>query len=336
MRERELVELEEQLGLSRRDLFVKGGALAAGATVLGTPVAAAQAATRRTEAKLTFAVVTHGAGDVFWAVVKKGVLKAAGDLGVTAHYSESFNNPQKQAQLIDTAVSGKPKGIAVSAPNPSAIKDSLGRAKKAGIPIITLNSGVDQFKALGAMTHVGQTETIAGQAAGSKLKAAGTKHLLVIIHEQGNSGLEQRFGGAKSTFKGKVTRLQVKGVSDVATSTNEIRTKLQADKSIDAILSLNPQMAIAARDAAKGVKSKAKIGTFDLSSDVIKAINSGQIIFAVDQQQYEQGYLPIVFLYLFNINLNTVGGGKPVLTGPGFVDKSNASKVAALAKKGTR
>jgi simple sugar transport system substrate-binding protein len=334
MSERELVELEEQLGLSRRDLFIKGGVVAAGATLLGTPVAAA--ATKRAQAKLSFAVVTHGAGDVFWAVVKKGVNKAASDLGVSASYSESFNNPQKQAQLIDTAVARKPKGIAVSAPNPSAIKDALKRAEKAGIPVITLNSGADQFKSLGAITHVGQTETIAGQAAGSRLKSAGGKRLLVIVHEQGNAGLEQRFSGAKSTFKGTVTRLQVTGVTDVAGSTNQIRTKLQADKSIDAILALNPQMGIAARDAAKGVGSKAKIGTFDLSSDVIKAIQQGSVLFAIDQQQYEQGYLPVVFLYLFNINLNTVGGGKPVLTGPGFVDKSNAAKVAALAKKGTR
>jgi simple sugar transport system substrate-binding protein len=334
MSDRELVELEEELGLSRRDLFVKGGVLAAGATLLGTPAAAA--ANQAAEAKLSFAVVTHGAGDVFWKVVKKGVQKAAADLGVSVTYSESFNKPDRQAQLIDTAVAKKPKGIAVSAPNPSALKDALGRARKAKIPIITLNSGVDQFKALGAMTHVGQTETIAGQAAGSKLAESGAKHLLVVIHEQGNSGLEQRFGGAKGTFKRKVTRLQVKGVSDVAASTNQIRTKLGADRSIDAILALNPQMGIAARDAATGVGRKAKIGTFDLSSDVINAIQRGQILFAVDQQQYEQGYLPVVFLYLFNINLNTVGGGKPVLTGPGFVDKSNAARVAALARKGTR
>jgi simple sugar transport system substrate-binding protein len=334
MSDSELVELEEEFGLSRRDLFVKGGVFAAGATLLGTP--AARAAIESTEAQLNYAVVTHGAGDVFWKVVKKGVQKAASDLGVSVSYSESFNKPDRQVQLIDTAVSKKPKGIAVSAPNPSALKDALARAKKAKIPIITLNSGVDKFKSLGAITHVGQTETIAGQAAGSKLAGTGAKHLLVVIHEQGNAGLEQRYGGAKGTFKKKVDRLQVKGVSDVAASTNQIRTKLQADKSIDAVLALNPQMGIAARDAARGVGSKAKIATFDLSTDVINAIQRGEILFAVDQQQYEQGYLPIVFLYLFTINLNTVGGGKPVLTGPGFVDKSNAARVAALAKKGTR
>ena len=68
----------------------------------------------------------------------------------------------------------------------------------------------------------------------------------------------------------------------------------------------------------------------------MKAIEAGEIEFAVDQQQYLQGYLPVVFLTLYNTNANTVGGGLPVLTGPGFVDKSNASTVEKLASEGTR
>ena len=58
------------------------------------------------------------------------------------------------------------------------------------------------------------------------------------------------------------------------------------------------------------------------------------MLFAIDQQQYLQGYLPVVFAYLFVTNLNTVGNGAPVLTGPGIVNKANAARVAALAKRG--
>jgi simple sugar transport system substrate-binding protein len=329
--------MTEEQGLTRKDVFVAGGLAAAGAALLGTPAATA-AVTRsaRGPKSMRIAVVTHGAGDAFWAVAHKGASAAGSDLGISVLYSESANDPQKQAQLIDTAVSQKVKGIATSLPDPSAMQDSLARAKSAGIPLITLNSGLDQFKALGAITHVGQTEMIAGAGAGSKFKAAGAKNLLVVIHEQGNIGLEQRFNGAKSTFKGKVSRLQVKGVTDLATTGNQIRTYLTTNKSVDAILTLNPQIATSALQAAQGASSKAKIGTFDLSGDVISAIQKGQMLFAIDQQQYLQGYLPVTFLYLYNTNLNTVGGGQPVLTGPGFVDKSNAARVAALAKKGTR
>jgi simple sugar transport system substrate-binding protein len=335
----ELDILEESNGLTRREIFVKGGLLAAGAGVLGGPVAAASAAVERGDRelkRLKIAVITHGAGDTFWAVAHKGASAAGKDLGIAVAYRESRNDANKQAQLVNAAVAQKVNGIATSVPNPDAMKDAFGRAKRAGIAVITLNSGLDVFKKFGAITHVGQTETIAGQGAGAKLKSSGLKRLLVVIHEQGNVGLEQRYAGAKAGFGGKVERLQVKGVTDLATTTNQIRTKLKVDKAVDAILTLNPDVAAAALTAAKGANSKAKIATFDLSSAVIKAIQAGQMLFAIDQQQYLQGYLPVVFLYLYNTNLNTVGGGQPVLTGPGFVDKSNAAKVAALAKKGTR
>ena len=343
MSDEEQVETEETIedesGLSRRELLLTGGLVSAGAALLGSPAAALAAARRGSAAEASsvrIAVITHGAGDAFWSVAKKGAQRAGTDLGVNVLYSESRNDPQRQASLVTSAVSKKVKGIAVSAPNPGALKDALARAKRAKIPVITLNSGVDKYKQLGAVTHVGQTETIAGRAAGARLKASGGKNLLVVIHEQGNIGLEQRYSGAKAGFKGSTSRLQVAGVNDLAGTQNSIRSKLLASRKIDAVLTLNPQVATAAQQAIKSARSKAKLATFDLSSDVISAIRGGQMSFAIDQQQYLQGYLPVVFLYLYNYNLNTIGGGQPVLTGPGFVDKGNAARVSAYARRGTR
>jgi simple sugar transport system substrate-binding protein len=288
------------------------------------------------EQDVTIAVITHGEGDSFWAVVKKGAEQAGKDLGVTVKYSESNNDPQEQAQLIDAAITEEVDGIAVSAPDPDAIKDSVATAVDAGIPVITLNSGAEESADLGAITHVGQTETIAGEGAGAKLKEAGASKIICIIHEQGNVGLNQRCEGAKKGFGGEVENLQVAGVSDVSTTLTEIQSKLESDTSIDGVLSLNPDIAIAARDAVAGAGSEATVGTFDLSGDVIKAIQADEIAFAVDQQQYLQGYLPVVFLTLNKTNLNTVGGGLPVLTGPGFVTKENAAEIEKLAEAGTR
>jgi simple sugar transport system substrate-binding protein len=285
---------------------------------------------------LTFAMVTHSDEGSFWSVVKKGAQQAAKDEGVKLIWSPSNNDPQKQAQLIDAAISQKVDGLAVSVPNYDAIKASLAKAKAAGIPIITLNSGVDQFQEIGAITHVGQTEELAGEAAGKKLKEAGAKKVLCVIHEQNNIGLQQRCDGVKKGFGGPVTNQQVKGTADIATTQTEIKSKLQADKSFDGVIALNPDIAAAAVTAIKGASSNAKLATFDLSPDVIKGIKAGSILFAVDQQQYLQGYLPIVFLKLFKTNANTVGGGQAVLTGPGFVDKTNADTVEKLAGQGTR
>jgi simple sugar transport system substrate-binding protein len=285
---------------------------------------------------LTFAMVTHSDEGSFWSVVKKGAQQAAKDEGVKLIWSPSNNDPQKEAQLIDAAVSQKVDGLAVSVPNASAIKGSLAKAKAAGIPIITLNSGAEDSKSLGAITHVGQTETIAGRAAGQRLKSDGVKKVLCVIHEQNNIGLQQRCDGVKDGFGGSVTNLQVKGTADVATTQTEIKSKLQADKSFDGVITLNPDIATAAKTAIKGASSSAKLATFDLSPSVLKDIQAGDVEFAVDQQQYLQGYLPVVFLKLFRQNANTVGGGQPVLTGPGFVDKTNVSTVQKLTEAGTR
>jgi simple sugar transport system substrate-binding protein len=283
----------------------------------------------------TFAVVTHAsAGDAFWDVVKKGAEAAGTDLGVKVTY-QGDGDAGAQARLIDTAVSQKVNGLVVSMANPDALKASIQAAVSAGIPVITINSGGDRSAEFGALTHVGQDERIAGEGAGERLKAAGAKNLVCVIHEAGNIGLEQRCEGAKATFGGTVKNLQV-DIANVTEASATVKSALQADQSIDAVLTLNPAVAIAARDAIRDASSKAQLGTFDLNADVVSAIEAGEIQFAIDQQQYLQGYLPVTFLTLYAENLNTVGGGKPVLTGPGFVTKDNAKQVADLASKGTR
>jgi simple sugar transport system substrate-binding protein len=281
-------------------------------------------------------MVTHGDSGQFWSTVKKGAEDGAKDEGVKLTYSSSNNDPQKQAQAISAAVSQKVDGLAVSAANPNGIKDALKQATAAGIPIITLNSGQTASKSLGALTHVGQDEDIAGRAVGARLKADGVKKVLCVIQEQNNIALNQRCAGVKAGFGGPVENVNVKGTSDVATSQTEMQTKLRADSSIDAVVTLESSIAQAAVQARDGAHSQARQATFDLSPDVLKSIQDGKIEFAVDQQPYLQGYVPIVLLKLYKTNLNVAGGGQPILTGPGIVDKTNAAKVAELAGEGTR
>jgi len=93
---------------------------------------------------------------------------------------------------------------------------------------------------------------------------------------------------------------------------------------------------VAAAQAVAEAGSDAQIGTFDVSADVTSLIADGSILFAVDQQPYLQGYLPVDFFELFYTNGNVVGGGQPVYSGPGFVTKENADQVATFAGNGTR
>ncbi|MBF6296415.1 sugar ABC transporter substrate-binding protein [Nocardia amamiensis] len=280
------------------------------------------------------AVVTHGSpGDAFWNVVKNGAEAAGKDLGIRVEYNAS-GDPGQQAKLIDNAVAQGVDGLVVSLANPEALRPSVEKAVAAGIPVVTINSGEAESAKFGAFVHVGQSESLAGQAAGRRLADAKRTKMLCVIHEAGNIGANQRCEGATKAF-GNATTLQV-DINNPTDAQSRIKGALEADRSIDAVLTLNSQVAARAVDAVREAGSAATVATFDLNSDVVEALRAGRLLFAVDQQQYEQGYLPIVLLRMYRTNLNTVGGGAPVQTGPGFVDKNNVEAVAALVAQGTR
>ena len=228
-----------------------------------------------------------------------------------------------------------PLGVSVRSPVLRGAQEFVEAAVAAGIPVVTINSGGDRSAEFGAIGHVGQDEAIAGQGAGRELAAAGAKKVLCVVHEPGNIGLEQRCSGASEGLGTDVTSLQV-DINDLQGAQSTITSQLQSDPTIDAVLTLNSAVAAVAVTAAEDAGSDAAIATFDLNQDVISGIQDGSIAFAVDQQQYEQGYLPIVMLELYAQNLNTVGGGQPVLTGPGIVDAENVDEIADLASAGTR
>jgi len=281
------------------------------------------------------AVVTHGAaGDAFWSIVKNGVDQAGKDMGDKISY-QSSGDPITQARYINDEVTKKPDGLVVSMANPAALKSAVEAAVQAGIPTIVINSGTDQWKEYGAQTYIGSDETVAGQAVGTELKKDGSSNVLCVIHEAGNTSLEQRCAGVKDTLGGKVTNLQV-DINNLGAAQSTIQAKLQQDPTIDGVVTLNGQVASYAEKGITAAGSKAKLATFDLSADVCKDIIAGKILFAVDQQPYLQGYLAVQMLTLYKSNLNVLGGGQPVLTGPSLVTKDNAEQVLKLAAGGTR
>jgi len=283
----------------------------------------------------TFAMVTHsGDGDTFWDIVQKGAKMAAKKDNINFLYSHN-DEGQQQAQLVQAAIDKKVDGIIVTLAKPDAMKDVVAKAVRAGIPVITVNSGSAESKAYGALTHIGQDESIAGEAVGEELNKRGRKKALCILHEQGNVGHEQRCAGAKKTFDGQMQNLYVEGTNmpDVQAS---IEAKLQSDKDIDAVVTLGAPFADAAVKAKQTAGSKAEIDTFDLNPKVAASLQSKTLGFAVDQQPYLQGYEAVDLLWLYRYNRNVLGGGRPVLTGPQIITSDDAAQLAEYADRGTR
>ncbi|MEV0091219.1 sugar ABC transporter substrate-binding protein [Streptomyces sp. NPDC050738] len=285
--------------------------------------------------RLKIAMITHsGEGDTFWDIVQSGAKQAAAKDNVQFLYSANKEG-KEQAQLVQAAIDQKVDGIIVTLAKPEAVSDVVKKAVKAGIPVVTINSGAEFSQKLGALVHIGQDETVAGEAIGEKLNAEGKKKAVCVIHEQGNVSLEERCAGAKKTFKGSISNLNVDGTNTPAV-TSSITAKLQAEKDTDVIVTLGAPVADAAVKAKGDANSSAEVDTVDLNAKVVASMKSGAIGFAVDQQPYLQGYLAIDELWLYKTNLNVIGGGKPVLTGPTIVTRTDVPALEKYTAAGTR
>jgi simple sugar transport system substrate-binding protein len=285
---------------------------------------------------ITIAMITHAApGDTFWDIIRKGAQSASAKDNVTLKYS-SDPDSGKQATLIQSAIDSKVDGIAVTMPDPPALVPTIKKAIAAGIPVVAFNAGIGAYAGSGVLSYFGSDESLAGQTGGKRASDDGFKHVLCVVQFQGQVQLEARCDGVKSAFTGgKYDKIYVNG-SDLPSVRTTITAKLKQDPSIDFIVTLGAPIALNAIDAAKDASSKAKVGTFDFNPQIPPKIQSGDLQWAIDQQPYLQGYEAVDSLWLYKANGNILGGGKPTLTGPFMVDKSNIDVVGKFAAGGTR
>ncbi|GAA4682101.1 substrate-binding domain-containing protein [Frondihabitans cladoniiphilus] len=283
---------------------------------------------------LTIALVTHAApGDTFWDIVRKGAEDAAKKDGVKLLYA-SDPDGSKQAQLVQQYTDQKVDGIAVSLAKPDALASSVKAAEAAGIPVVSLNAGSAAYKGMGILEHFGQDEDVAGAAVGDKLKEEGLSHPICVEQEQGNVALDARCAGIKKVLPDTET-LYVDGTDNSAVQST-VTAKLQADSAADSIVGLGAPYTVIIEQAVAAANSKVKIASFDLNSALATDIQSGKIIFTVDQQPFLQGYEAIDSLVLYKQGGFVLGGGQPTLTGPAIVDKDNVADVLKFAKQGIR
>jgi simple sugar transport system substrate-binding protein len=282
-----------------------------------------------------FAMVTHsGDGDTFWDIVQSGAEQASRKDNIDFLYAHDADSG-RQAQLVQSMIDKKVDGLIVTLAKPSAMKSVVHKAVKAGIPVVTINSGEAKSEEFGALAHIGQDEVVAGEAVGTELNKRDREHALCVLHEQGNVGLEQRCDGVAKTFDGKLEKLYVKG-TDMPSVQSSVTAKLQSDDAIDTVVTLGAPFAATAVQAAEQAGSDAEVDTFDLNAKVVQGLQDGSIGFAVDQQPYLQGYEAVDLLWLYRYNSDMLGGGKPVFTGPQILTKDDAAELKDYTQRGTR
>lgn len=277
-----------------------------------------------------YVMITHTQGtDPFWPVVENGGRDAAEAIG--AEFEHNFapsGDMADMARLIETATATQPDGLVVSLPDAAALGNAIQSAADAGIPVITINSGLEHSKDVGALMHVGQPERLAGEAAGERAKTEGATKSLCLNQEAYNTALVERCEGYFDAMGAELNMIDVS--NDVAQIKTRTAAALQADQEIDSLLAVGPHVCEAAADAVDEVGGGIHLACFDLTPGVINLIEEGKVAYTIDQQQYLQGYLPVIMLHLYNTKAGMLPGTN-VPSGPGFVDASNAASVAEQA-----
>ena len=289
---------------------------------------------------VSLAMIVHGAeDDPFWAEVRAGAEDAARAFDVNLLW-RSTPDPAERVRLIDEAVQQGFDVLVVTLSDPGAMSEVVREAAVIGLTVYVINVGAELSGQLGADGYFGQVETVAGLATGDRLAELGATHLLCVRHERVNVALETRCNRAGS----RLERLTTLTLEPDAGFQAAIEQALTADRSIDAVLTMNTSVmnqASAAITSVNRAEPGARIvlhAVFELNLDVLDAIDDGRVEFAVDQQPYLQGYLPVAYSRLVQYSQRTQGdevadallqwiAGGAMLLGPGFVDAHNAQRV---------
>ncbi|MEL6913520.1 MAG: substrate-binding domain-containing protein [Pseudomonadota bacterium] len=277
-----------------------------------------------------YVMITHTQGtDPFWPVVEKGGRDAAAAVGATLEYNFDVSGDMSaMAALIEAAAASEPDGIIVSLPDAAALGPAIEAAVADGIPVVTMNSGLESSADLGALMHVGQPERDAGFAAGTRAMAEGVTNGLCLNQEAFNTALVDRCTGYFDAMGASLNQIDVS--NDPAQIETRTAAALEADESIDGVLAVGPHVCEAAHRAVEAVGADVHLACFDLSPGVMDLIDAGEVAFTIDQQQRLQGYMPVIVLHLYNNHAGLLPGNN-IASGPGFVDASNAAAVKELA-----
>jgi simple sugar transport system substrate-binding protein len=325
------------------DLDDGGGQVAGTTTSTTTSTEAARIPTPVSPRDLRIVVITHGeASDPFWVPVRNGLEQAARDVGVDVSYrAPDVYNPGRMRLLVEAAVAERPDGLVVTLPDPRTLAPALKKAERAGIPVVAINSGADVYRRLGALLFVGQPAYATGLAVGRRMAAAGVRTALCVVHQAAVVSLQQRcrgFAAGLASAGGRSIVVEIELQQQQEAVGRLVGWLAGASTPIDGLLAVGPAAATPSLAALRAAQAfdKVMMATFDLAPDIVRALRLGQIDFAIDQQPYLQGYLPIVFLAQRARYGLMPAVGTTIETGPEFVTAREAARVSRLIDAGLR
>lgn len=323
---------------------------------------AALLASGATQAAGKYVLISHAPdSDSWWNTIKNAIKQAGEDYGVQVDYRNPPNGDlADMARLIEQAAAQGYDGVIVTIADFNVLQGAIKKVTDKKIPLITINSGTpEQSEKLGAIMHVGQPEFAAGKGAGERAKAAGIKSFLCVNHYATNPASFERCRGFAEAIGADAKKSTLDSGDDPTGVESKVSAYLRQNAGTQAVLTLGPTSAHPTLKALEkgGQAGKLWMATFDLSDEIGKGIKSGTVKFAIDQQPYLQGYIPVAVLATMKESKTTdlkkvaaaiqgnakakkrfdeyglvpAWGARHIGSGPGFVTKDTLPKVEKYA-----
>ena len=294
----------------------------------------------------TVYVVVHGGiADPFWKVCEKGAKDAGAlypDLNVIYTGPASFKLEEFIAD-VEAALATNPDALVCTLTAPEAMDEILRPVIASGLPVIGINAPDlrPEAERIPVLTYIGMDSyTIGVTAAKETLKRFTPKRAVYVNHHPGATNIELRGEGWIDTMTAAgVTAEAIDITEDPIQGAEIVSAYLKAHPETDALFSGNTQRTetIIPRLEADGivVGKDIKIAQMDISQQILQYISDGKVMFTMDQQQYMQGYLGVIFAYL-NVKYGLAPPPAPVSTGPGVVTAKDIATLTELSKEGYR
>lgn len=281
-----------------------------------------------------FVMITHGPdSDSWFNTIKNAIALAEQQLNVTVEYrNPPTGDLADMARIVEQAAASNADGIVVTIADFDVLRGPITSAVDRGIPVVTINSGTQaQSAELGALLHIGQPEYDAGYGAGLRAKDAGVTSFLCVNHYITNPASVERCQGYADALGVELGNQMIDSGIDPSEIVSKVTAYLNTNEDTNGILTLGPNSAeptLLALDQI-GLAGELHFGTFDLSAAIVQGIKDGVIDFAIDQQPFLQGYMPVVILT--SLARYGVVPGNSINSGPGFVTVNNVELVEQLA-----
>jgi simple sugar transport system substrate-binding protein len=279
--------------------------------------------------KYKFVVVNHVTTNPFFVPTQYGIADACKLLGCSYTWTGSeSSNVNQMINALNSAVSSGADGIAVALIDLHAFNAPVEAALKAGIPVVAYNADAPTNKRL---SYIWQDLHLAGEKMGQRIVAAvKSGDVALFIATPGSANLQPRIEGAEAAIKASGAPISIHTVATGAAVPGELST-IEAywvghtstkgmyavdGGSTESLARVMQKLGL----PAKGVKA----GGFDLTEGTQKLLKEGNIEFTIDQQPYQQGFLPILQLFFWTVS-GSLSGPAEVDTGLKFLNKETVA-----------